>query len=128
MPALDHEGERVDRLAQIVGPVHHGRQRGAGRHGDADRTDAVQPRTLHDRIGEVGRADHDRIHQHGIRRLAGDEVTDGVDDALHHIGSGRKLDGAEDGLAVDQDGVRIRAADIDANALHDANTDLNSRL
>ncbi|MND60880.1 hypothetical protein D3C80_521190 [compost metagenome] len=127
MAAMDHEGQRIDAFAQIIRPVDHRRQGSAGRHGDADRGDAFQTRTLDDGIGKMGRADHHGVDRRGAGRLRGDDVTDGVDDALHHIRGGGKLDGRDDFLAIDEHGIRICAADVNSDPLHAANTDLKSR-
>ncbi len=122
--ARHHDRQRIDRVAQVVRPVHRRRQGAGRRQRDADRPDAFEPGALDHRVGEVRRADH-----HGVDPRERDRRPEVADDGAHprhHVGGGRRLDGAEDPGAVDQHGIRVGAADVDADALHDEKTEVKS--
>ena len=125
MATMDHENQRIDSIVQIFWPVAHGRQRRTGRQSDADGGNPFQPGALHHRIGEMGGADHHRVNR-AIRRAdmashMGKRRLDAGQDVLR----GRNLDGGDNGVSIDQNGIRIGAANVNTDAFHE-NTDLKS--
>ena len=80
---------------------------------------------LHHRVDEMGSADHHAIHA-GAQVDGSRQRLDGGDDAAGHIGGGRRLDPVHHLAVADQHDVRVGTADVDADALHDVNTDLKS--
>jgi hypothetical protein len=63
----------------------------------------------------------------GTGRARGNQqLAEGGGDAARDVDGGRCLDGVHDGVAVEQHGVGVGAADVDADAPH-ANTERKSR-
>ena len=88
-------------------------QRRGGRQ--AQHTHGVEPLTLDDCVGRVGRAEH-RL---GDQRLVHvrEQLVDRLPDALNGFGSGGDFDRPDDiACAVDDDCVGVGAPDVDADA------------
>ncbi len=79
--------------------------------------DLLHVAALHDGVDEMRGADHDRVDLHRGGRV-GAQRLERIQDAGCHVGGGRALDGMDDLLVDDQHGVRVGAADIDANTFH----------
>ena len=127
MAAFDHENHRVHHVAQILGPVHHGRQRGRCRQTDTDRGHAHQVTPLHHRIDEMRGAYHHRVNRLESCASLGYQLAQAVQHTPHHVLGGGRLDRQHHALVFHQHGIRIGAAYIDTDSFHGSNTDLNSR-
>ncbi|MNE07282.1 hypothetical protein D3C87_1169200 [compost metagenome] len=73
----------------------------------------------------MGGADHDRIDRAICRADMARHVSEGRLHAGQDILRGRNLDRGNDGVSIDQNGIRIGAANVNTDAFH-GNTDLKS--
>ena len=108
----------ADGLLQVLGPIHHRRQRGGRRQAKPHGGRRREASPLDDGIGEMRRADHDHVDR--VRRKPGalQHRVECGDDARHHVLGRRRLDARDDLLAVHHDGIRVRAADVDSDPDH----------
>ena len=116
--ALDDERVHAHR-SDIVGPVHHRRDAHGSRRADAQDGDGRKALALHDGVRALGgaqhglrdlRAVHAAVGQHGVHRAHDarvDIVRRGVLHRRHHVQ-----------VLVDQNGVRVGAAHVDAQFVH----------
>ncbi len=113
VPAVGDVPVPAERVAQVVGPVDHRRQRGRGRRGQphARRRDQAPP--LDDRVGEVRGADHHRGHARGVQ--ARRQLAQRRADAAGDVGGCRRLDVGEHAPPVDDDRVGVGPAYVDAD-------------
>ena len=125
--AFDHPDAAAHQLGQILRPVAERRQRGRGWHAEPQRPHLGEMAALHDRIDEMRRADHHAVDALVLQRTGRTEVPERVQDTRGDVLAGRGLDGPHDLAVLDQNGVRVGAADIDADTSHDENTLLKSR-
>ena len=119
----------LTRLGEIVRPVAERRQRGRGRHAEPERRDLGQMAALDHGIDEMRGADHHavdalRLPSSTARRCG--EAFQRIEDAGRDVLAGRRLHGAHHLAVLDQDGVGVGAADVDADASHASNTLLKS--
>jgi hypothetical protein len=70
----------------------------------------------------VSGPDHDGIDRLARDRARGDQPRQRVEDAGGDVRRGRSLDGPGHSSILDQDRIRISAADVDADASHQAKT------
>ena len=106
----------AERVAQRSRPPDHRRQRLRRRQPEPDHPGRSQPPRLDDRVREVRRPDHHRLHaRHGDTRGL-DERADRRRDPAGHVRRRRRLRLGEHVAAVDEDGVGVRAADVDADS------------
>ena len=118
MPAADQVRVRADRRREVDRPVRerrHRRRRGETQSHDRGRRE-VAP--LDERVREVRRADHDGTHliQLDVRRL--DRGARRRDDPFRDLRRRRHFRRAEDLRTGDDDRVRVRPADVDAEPKH----------
>ena len=106
------------RPAQVGRPVDERRQGRRRRQADANRGDPGDMAALDDGVGEMRRADHHRVDPGRIDRTRRDETLQRRDDAVADLLGRGGLDRVQHALAVDQDGVGVGAADVDAEADH----------
>jgi hypothetical protein len=100
--------------AEILRPIHQGRERQGRGRAETDDADAAQVLSLEDGIDALGGAEHSRADTRGGLATSQHQVN-GLNDARRHIRSSRGLGlGQHVMIVVEYDRVRIRAADIDA--------------
>jgi hypothetical protein len=124
--ALQHHDLAAHQGREVLRPVHERGQRGAGGQADAHRGDAAEVAPLHHGIGEMGRADHGRVGVARGGRLL-DERGEGARDARRHIRGRGRLHRGRDRVLLEEHGVGVRAAHVDADPSSHANTERNSR-
>ena len=107
-----------DDLAQLIWPIDHRRQAGARRQAQADGCDLVHMPALDDSIGEMRGADHDGRNTGPVDAGGLDDLLQCFDHARSHILGGRGLDPGQNGLSLQDDSIRIGAADVNSNAIH----------
>ena len=71
---------------------------------------------LDDRVREVRRADHHRLHLRGGDAAVASSARSADDDPAGHVRRRRRLRLGEHVAPVHEHGVRVRAADVDADA------------
>ena len=118
MAAVSEIGVAADRALKVVRPVDHRRQRGGRRQAEAHCGGRREVAPLHDRVGEVGRADHDDVDRLRLQTGRCEHGLERRDDARHHVRRRHGLDAGEDFRAVHDDCVGIGAADVDADPDH----------
>ncbi len=124
--ALQHHHLAAHEVGQVLRPVHEGRQRGPGGQPDAHGGHPAEVAPLHHRVGEVGRPDHGRVGAARGRRLL-DEGGQGAGDARRHVRRGGCLHRGRHRAILQEDGVGIGPADVDADPPSHANTERKSR-
>ncbi len=103
----------------IGGPVNEGRQARRGREGEPHRRHLVEPPPLDHSIQEVGRADGDGACVLCLRPDQIDQIFKRLAHPAGDIAGGRGLDRANHFILIDKNRIRVRSADIYANALHE---------
>jgi hypothetical protein len=121
MTAFDRGDLALHDAREIRWPVAERRQARARRHADPNRADARQPAALNHGIDEMRGADHHGVNRSSAHDPRGGEALERIENAACNVGRRRRLDGASDSALLDQHRVRVRPADIDADAPH-ANT------
>jgi hypothetical protein len=103
---------------QLLGPVGHAADGRSGRGPDAQGGHLVQAAALHDGVGAVGGAQHGKSDvRRGLEADLGNHLVHGGLDAAHDVlGGGALGRGDQVQVAVDDHGVGIGAAHIDAQA------------
>src|SRR5690606_36459643 len=88
---------------------------GRGGGAEADRRDPAEAATTDDRIGRMGRAEHDPRDAVALVADLAEHVNDDLADAAGHIfGRGLLRPGDDLVLRVEDDGVGVGSADIDS--------------
>ena len=118
MAAVSEISVTADRALKVVRPVDHRRQRGGRRQSKAHCGGRREVAPLHDRVGEVGRADHDDVDRLRLQTGCREHGLERRDDPRHHVRRRHGLDAGEDLRAVHDDCVGIGAADVDADSDH----------
>ncbi len=126
VPALQHHDLGADEAREVLGPVHEGRERCAGRQADAHRGHPAEVAPLHHGVGEVGGADHRRLRLARGGRLL-HQRGEGAGDAGGHVRGGGGLHRRRHRVLLQEDRVGVGAADIDADPPSHANTEWKSR-
>jgi hypothetical protein len=111
--AVREVGAPRDRLDQPLRPVDHRRQRRRGREPEPQRGRRGQVAGLHERVDEVRRADHDRLHLGRWERVLGLQAVQGGDDAGGDVRGRGGLHGGQHPVAVHEHGVGVGAPDVD---------------
>ena len=124
--AFDHPHAAAHQFGEILRPVAERRQRGRGRHAEPERRDLGEVPALDHGIDEVRGADHHAVDALALEHTRRSEAFDRIEDAGGDILAGRRLHGAHHFAVLDQDGVGVGAAHVNANASHASNTLLKS--
>ena len=125
--ALQHHDLAAHQGREVLRPVDERGQRGAGGQADAHRGDAAEVAPLHHGIGEVGRADHGGVGVARGGRLL-DERGEGARDARRHVRGRGRLHRGRDRVLLEEHGVGVGAAHVDADPSSHANeTERKSR-
>ena len=116
--APDDDG-LLDDLLDVGRPVHHRRDTRGGGGSDAHQADLGQVLPLHDGVGALGSAQHGLGDLPAVDAGGLQHIVDGAQNAIVHVARGGVLDvGDHLQLVVDDDGVRVRAAYVDAQLIH----------
>ena len=114
--APGEQGAREHGVAQVGGPARERREVARRGGAEADDRDAAQVAAAHDRVGGVGGAEH---HPGDLRPQVadlGEHGGEGGADAPGDVeGGGLLRPGDHGAVAVEHDGVGVRAADVDAH-------------
>ena len=105
--------------AQILRPVHHGRNSHRSGSADAQDTDGSQMLALHDGVGALGGAQHSLADLRPIHAGLLQHGADCVQNAVIGVRGGMALDaGHHLKILVNQDGVRVGAAHVNSQLIH----------
>ncbi len=114
--AVGEEGAGVHGADEVGGPVGERREGRGGGEAEPDRCGRGESPRLDERVDEVGGADHHAVDV-GTREVALlAEPGEGRDDAGRDVLARGAFHGRGDRAAVHEDGVGVRAADVDADA------------
>ncbi len=113
--AVREVARAAHRRDELLGPVDERRQRGRGGKREPHGRRGREPPGLDERVDEVRRADHHPVDVGRVERVLPVELRERADDAARHVLRGRGLDADDDAVAVHEHGVRVGAADVDAD-------------
>ena len=124
--AFHHPHAAAHQLGQVLRPVAERRQRGRGRHAEPERRDLAEVPALDHGVDEMRGADHHAVDALARKHAGRAQALQRIEDARGHVLAGRRLHGAHHLAFLDQDGVGVGAAHVNANASHASNTLLKS--
>ncbi len=127
VPALQHDDLAADQRGQVGRPVDEGLEGGAGGQPDPDRGDRRQVAPLDDGVGEVRGPDHHGVDRAPVHARFLEQASQGALDARGHVRGRRGLHGVRDPVVLEQHGIRVGAAHVDADPPHASKTDRKSR-
>ena len=114
--AADEPASAVHQRRQVGGPVGEGWDGGGGGQRETQDTHRQQALPLQHRVGEVRRADHDRLDAADPDAARGEHGAYRIDDALRDVRGGGRLVRGDDAPVHDHHRVRVRAADVHADS------------
>ena len=118
--AATDDGAAHGHLLNILRPVHHGTDAGGGRRADAQDADGGQILALHNGVGALGRTQHCLMDLRGIHTGDLQHRAHSAQNTVVNIRRGGILDVRHHrAVLVHQDGIRIGAAHINSEFIHD---------
>ena len=117
--AADDRTAHGDAL-DVLRPIHHGRDAGGGRGADAQDADGRQVLTLYDGVGTLGSTQHGLVDLRAVNAGLLQHSVNSAQDSVIDIAGGGVLDVRHNvQVFVDEDGVGVGAAYVNAQLIHD---------
>jgi hypothetical protein len=110
----------ADRAPEIFGPIDHRRQRRGSWQAEPHSRSLREVPSLHNRVGEMRRADHDHVDRLGIQTGRRKHGLESRHNTRHHVRRRRLLDAGQDLCSIHDDRVSVGAADVNADPHHPA--------